>query len=168
MWIDNHYIVLNFWIAMKLDKIDMKILSALQGDGRMTKLRLAEAVNLSPTACWERLSRLEKHGVITGYTVRINPEKFARRTTVLVEIMLKSHQQSDFQRFEAAILREPMIISCDATGGGVDYILKVASPDIDAYQRLIDRLLTLDLGIERYFTYIVTKNVKAIDPLPLD
>jgi Lrp/AsnC family transcriptional regulator, regulator of ectoine-degradation genes len=150
---------------MKLDKIDLKILTALQSDGRMTKLRLAEAVNLSPTACWERLSRLERSGVITGYTARINTDKLARRTTILVEIMLKSHQQSDFQRFEDAVLKEPAIISCDATGGGVDYILKVVSEDIDAYQRLIDRLLRLDLGIERYFTYVVTKNVKTIDPL---
>jgi Transcriptional regulators len=150
---------------MKLDKIDMKILSALQEDGRMTKLRLAEAVNLSPTACWERLSRLEKGGVIAGYTARINAECFMRLTTVLVEITLRSHQQADFQRFEAAILKEPMVVSCDATGGGIDYILKVVSVDIDAYQRLIDRLLKLDLGIERYFTYVVTKNVKSSDPI---
>ncbi|WP_201833626.1 Lrp/AsnC family transcriptional regulator [Microvirga zambiensis] len=148
---------------MKLDKIDLKILSVLQGDGRMTKLRLAEAVNLSPTACWERLSRLEKNGVIAGYTARINSDKFLRRTTVLVEITLKSHHQADFQRFEAAILKEPAVISCDATGGGIDYMLKVVSADIDDYQRLIDRLLQLNLGIERYFTYVVTKNVKASD-----
>ena len=63
---------------MKLDKIDLKILAALQIDGRMTKLRLAEAVNLSPTACWERLDKLEKSGVITGYTARINRDKFGR------------------------------------------------------------------------------------------
>jgi Lrp/AsnC family transcriptional regulator, regulator of ectoine-degradation genes len=150
---------------MKLDKIDLKILAALQRDGRMTKLRLAEAVSLSPTACWERLSRLEKNGVITGYTARINTDGFARRTTVLVEITLRSHQQADFDRFEAAILKEPAIISCDATGGGVDYILKIVSDDIDSYQRLVDRLLKLELGIERYFTYVVTKNVKCIDTL---
>jgi Lrp/AsnC family transcriptional regulator, regulator of ectoine-degradation genes len=156
----------NFEIAMKLDKIDFKILAALQRDGRMTKIRLAEAVNLSPTACWERLSRLEKSGVITGYTVRINIDKLARRTAVLVEIMLRSHQQSDFDRFEEAILKEPAIVSCNATGGGVDYILNIVSEDIDAYQRLIDKLLRLNLGIERYFTYVITKNVKTSDPLP--
>jgi Lrp/AsnC family transcriptional regulator of ectoine degradation len=150
---------------MKLDKIDLKILAALQSDGRMTKLRLAETVNLSPTACWERLSRLEKSGVISGYTVRINMDKLVRRTTVLVEITLKSHQQSDFQRFEDAVLKEPAIIACDATGGGIDYILKIVTEDIDAYQRLIDKLLRLNLGIERYFTYVVTKNVKTSEPL---
>jgi Lrp/AsnC family transcriptional regulator of ectoine degradation len=151
---------------MKLDKIDLKILATLQRDGRMTKIRLAEAVNLSPTACWERLSRLEKSGVIMGYTVRINTDRLARRTAVLVEIRLKSHQQSDFNRFEEVILNEPAIVSCDATGGGVDYILRIVSEDIDAYQRLIDKLLRLDLGIERYFTYVITKNVKTSDPLP--
>jgi Lrp/AsnC family transcriptional regulator of ectoine degradation len=156
----------NFEIAMKLDKIDLKVLAALQRDGRITKIRLAEAVNLSPTACWERLSRLEKSGVIAGYTARINADKLARRTAVLVEIMLRSHQQSDFDHFEEAILKEPAIVSCDATGGGVDYILKIVSEDIDAYQRLIDKLLRLNLGIERYFTYVITKNVKTSDPLP--
>jgi Lrp/AsnC family transcriptional regulator of ectoine degradation len=150
---------------MELDKIDLKILTALQRDGRITKLRLAEAVNLSPTACWERLSRLEKNGVINGCTARINTDKFAHGTTVWIEVTLKSHQQADFQRFEAAILEEPSIVTCDATGGGIDYILKVIAKDIDAYQRLIDRLLMRDLGIERYFTYVVTKNVKAADPL---
>jgi Lrp/AsnC family transcriptional regulator of ectoine degradation len=82
-----------------------------------------------------------------------------------VEITLKSHQQSDFQRFEDAVLKEPAIIACDATGGGIDYILKIVTEDIDAYQRLIDKLLRLNLGIERYFTYVVTKNVKTSEPL---
>jgi len=80
--------------------------------------------------------------------------------------MLRSHQQSDFERFEEAVLKEPAIVSCDATGGGVDYILKIVCEDIDAYQRLIDKLLLLNLGIERYFTYVVTKNVKTSEPLP--
>lgn len=55
---------------------------------------------------------------------------------------------------------------CGARWAGVDYILKIVSEDIDAYQRLIDKLLRLDLGIERYFTYVITKNVKTSDPLP--
>jgi Lrp/AsnC family transcriptional regulator of ectoine degradation len=150
---------------MKLDRIDLKILAALQNDGRMTKLSLAKVVNLSPTACWERLSRLEKSGVIIGYTARIKLGAVVRRTTVIVEIMLKSHLLADFQRFEAAVLKEPSIVSCDATGGGVDYVLRVVCDDVDAYQRLIDRLLAQELGIERYFTYIVTKSVKAVEPL---
>ncbi len=129
---------------MKLDAIDLKIVEALRRDGRMTKLRLAEAVNLSPAACWERLRRLETSGVIKGYAA----------------ISLKSHQQTDFRRFEEAVARESAIVACDATGGGVDYILRVMVPDIDSYQRLIDRLLDPQLGIERYFSYVVTKSLR--------
>lgn len=145
---------------MKLDKIDLRILSVLQRDGRITKLKLAEAVHLSPAASWERLRRLETAGVIRGYTARIDMEQIARRVTVLVELTLKSHRQTDFQLFEAAVAREPSIVSCHATGGGIDYMLKVIAPDIDAYQRTIDRLLTSEVGIDRYFTYVVTKTVK--------
>lgn len=146
---------------MKLDPIDLKIVAALQRDGRMTKLRLAQEANLSPAACWERLRRLENGGVITGYTARVNLEPATPRTTVVVEISLKSHQQADFARFEEAIAKEKAIIACDATGGGIDYILRVVVPEIDSYQRLIDRLLDARIGIERYFTYVVTKRVKG-------
>lgn len=149
---------------LKLDKIDLHILDVLQRNGRMTKLRLAEAVHLSPTACWERLNRLERSGIIAGYGARVDFEKLGRFTTVLVEITLKSHSQADFHRFEATILKEPQVVACDATGGGIDYLLRVIARDIDSYQRLIDRLLAAEVGIERYFTYVVTKTVKATPP----
>jgi len=152
---------------LKLDKIDLKILAALQRDGRITKLGLAEEVNLSSAACWERLRRLEKAGIIAGYSASIDAAKLGRFATVLVEIMLKSHRQADFQRFEAMVMRESAIVGCDAVGGGVDYMLRVVAPDIDAYQRLIDRLLAEDFGIDRYFTYIVTKTIKS-SGFPLD
>lgn len=145
---------------MKLDATDLKIVEALRRDGRMTKLRLAEAVNLSPAACWERLRRLETSGVIKGYTAIIDLEAGVPRTIIIVQISLKSHQQTDFRRFEDAVAKESAIVACDATGGGVDYIIRVMVPDIDSYQGLIDRLLDSNLGIERYFSYVVTKSVQ--------
>lgn len=152
----------------KLDEIDIRIRAALQRDGRMTKLRLAETVNLSPTPCWERLRRLETDGVIAGYRAVIDPDRVARTTMVLVEVTLKRHQHADFERFETAVHEVPEIVECHATGGGIDYMLKIVAADIDHYQRLIDRLLVADIGIDRYFTYIVTKQVKRGAPLPLD
>ncbi len=149
---------------IKLDKTDLKILGTLQRDGRMTKLRLAEAVNLSPTACWERLHRLERARVILGYSVRIDRGKIARESTVLVEVTLRSHTKADFDRFEAAMCEQPEIVACDATGGGLDYLLRVVTPDIPSYQALMENLLARDLGIDRYFSYIVTKRVKAGEP----
>jgi Lrp/AsnC family transcriptional regulator, regulator of ectoine-degradation genes len=149
---------------LKLDKVDLKILEALRQDGRMTKTRLAERVNLSPAACWERLNRLEKSKVIASYGARIDMSRLARFTTILVEVTLRSHKQSDFRRFEAAVIREPQIVACDATGGGVDYIMRIVARDIDAYQALIERLLEADIGIDRYTTYVVTKSIKDGDP----
>lgn len=154
--------------TIKLDELDVKILAALQRDGRMTKLKLAETINRSPTPCWERLHRLERAGIIAGYHARVNLEALGSTTTVLVEITLKSHRHADFQRFEDAVRAEPDIVECYATGGGIDYVARVVARDIDAYQRLMDRLLMDEIGIDRYFSYIVTKSVKEAGPLPLE
>lgn len=153
---------------MKLDPIDLRILDAVQRDGRITKLALAEKAGLSPTPCWMRLRKLEKAGIITGYHARVAPRKVAAIANVLTEVTLANHRQMDFERFERAVSAMPEIVACWSVGGGVDYILKVMTADIDAYQRLVDELLDRELGIERYFTYIITKTVKEETLLPLD
>jgi Lrp/AsnC family transcriptional regulator of ectoine degradation len=154
--------------GLKLDAIDLKILDAIQRDGRITKLALAEQVGLSPTPCWMRLAKLEKAGIVSGYHARIAMRAIAPIATVLMEVTLGAHRQADFERFERAIRDIPEIVACWSVGGGVDYLLKVMTADIDAYQRLVDALLERELGIDRYFTYIVIKTVKdeAVLPLP--
>lgn len=151
----------------KLDATDLKILDAIQRDGRITKLKLAERVGLSPTPCWVRLARLEKAGIVTGYHARVSVRAIAPVTSVLVEVTLANHRQADFERFERVVRDTPEIVACWSVGGGVDYLLKVMTRDIDAYQRLIDSLLEREIGIDRYFTYIVTKTVKDDTVLPL-
>ena len=154
--------------AVRLDAIDIRILDAIQRDGRITKLALAEKVGLSPTPCWVRLARLEKAGIVAGYHGRLALKSVAPVTTVLVEMTLANHRQADFDRFERAVKEAPEIIACWSVGGGVDYLLKVVARDVDAYQRLIDGLLEREIGIDRYFTYIVTRTVKEETALPLD
>ncbi len=153
--------------ATKLDATDLRILDAIQRDGRITKLKLAEQVGLSPTPCWMRLARLEKAGIVTGYHARIAVRAIAPVTSVLVEVTLANHRQADFDRFERVVRDVPEIVSCWSVGGGVDYLLRVMTRDIDAYQRLIDSLLEREIGIDRYFTYIVTRTVKDDTVLPL-
>lgn len=145
---------------MKLDSIDLRIIEAVQREGRITKLALAEKVGLSPTPAWLRLRKLEKAGIIAGYHAAVDLRLVVPLTAVLVEVTLRSHRQADFDRFERAVRDLPEIVACWSVGGGVDYLLKVVCRDIDAYQRLIDGLLARELGIERYFTYIVTRTVK--------
>ncbi|MBZ9668365.1 Lrp/AsnC family transcriptional regulator [Mesorhizobium sp. ES1-3] len=153
--------------AAKLDPIDLKILDAIQRDGRITKLALAEQVGLSPTPCWMRLRKLEKAGIVSGYHARIAMRVVAPVATVLMEVTLASHRQADFDRFERVIRDIPEIVACWSVGGGVDYVLKVMARDIDAYQRLVDGLLDREIGIDRYFTYIVIKTVKDDAALPI-
>lgn len=153
--------------AAKLDAIDLKILDAIQRDGRITKLALAEQVGLSPTPCWMRLRKLEKAGIVSGYHARIAMRVVAPVATVLMEVTLASHRQADFDRFERVIRDIPEIVACWSVGGGVDYVLKVMARDIDAYQRLVDALLDREIGIDRYFTYIVIKTVKDDIALPI-
>src|SRR5918995_5887472 len=153
--------------GMKLDPIDLKILDAVQRDGRITKLALADKVGLSPTPCWMRLRKLEKAGIVSGYHAKVAMRAVAPVATVLMEVTLASHRQADFDRFERIIRDVPEIVACWSVGGGVDYLLKVMARDIDAYQRLVDGLLEREVGIDRYFTYIVTKTVKEEVVLPL-
>jgi Lrp/AsnC family transcriptional regulator of ectoine degradation len=153
---------------LRLDRIDLKILATLQEEGRITKLKLAERAGLSPTPCWERLQRLEKAGVITGYHARVALARVARATTIWTEMTLKSHGRADFDRFEAAVREIPEIVECWATGGGIDYLVRFVVRDVDTYQRLIDEMLTAEIGIDRYFTYIVTRPVKDATQLPID
>ncbi len=152
---------------MKLDAIDLKILDAVQRDGRITKLALAEKIGLSPTPCWTRLRKLEKAGLIAGYHARLSLRSVAPIAIVMMEVTLGGHRQADFDRFERAVRSIPEVVACWALGGGVDYLLKIMTRDIDAYQRLVDSLLEQEIGIARYFTYIVTRSVKEEEVLPL-
>jgi len=143
----------------KLDGYDRAILRQLQREGRMTKVALAEAVNLSPTPAHDRMKKLEKAGLIIGYRADVDLRRIAPMTEVLVQVTLSNHRAEDFRRFEAALEDRPEICTCWALGGGVDYMLRLVVADVDAYQRLMDALLDDGVGIDRYFGYIVTKPV---------
>ena len=151
---------------MTLDKIDIKIIETLQRHGRMTKQDLAAQVNLSPSACLERHKRLEQEGYIKGYKADIAFEKIAPYSETIVEINLKQHRSEDFQRFENVVISIPEIVECYAVGGGIDYVLKFISRDIEHYQEMIDKLLNSNAGIDRYFTYFVTRQIKKT-PYPV-
>jgi len=147
-----------------LDAADIRILAAIQTHGQLSKTKLAEIVNLSPTPCWARLDRLKAAGFIRGYHADIALERIADFTQVVVTVALRQHRKSDFDRFEAYIGELDEITECIATGGGMDYVMKVVVPGLPAFQSLMDSLLSADLGIDRYMTYIATRQVKSGQP----
>ncbi|WP_255572129.1 Lrp/AsnC family transcriptional regulator [Celeribacter sp. PS-C1] len=152
---------------IKLDARDFDILRVLAQEGRISKSALADKIGLSPTPAWERLKKLEKAGLIEGYRAEINLRKLGPSVTVFVAAELADHTQASFQTFEASLQAHEEIVACWALGGGFDYLLQIVTRDVDAYQRLIDTLLDARIGIARYFTYIVTKQVKGGGPPPL-
>jgi Lrp/AsnC family transcriptional regulator, regulator of ectoine-degradation genes len=147
-----------------LDATDIRILSAVQKHGQLSKTRLAEIVNLSPTPCWARLNKLKAAGLIRGYRGDIALDRIGDFTQVIVTVSLAHHRKSDFDRFEAHIRERGEVTECIATGGGMDYVMKIFSPSLAAFQSLMDSLLAAELGIERYMTYIVTREVKSEPP----
>jgi len=147
-----------------LDATDIRILSAVQKRGPLSKSKLADAVNLSPTPCWTRLDKLKKAGLIRGYRADIALDAIADFSRVVVTVSLRNHRKSDFERFETRIAALSEVTDCVATGGGMDYVVTVVAPNLQAFQTLMDTLLSEELGIDRYMTYIVTRVIKSAQP----
>jgi len=153
--------------SSKLDRIDLKILAQLQKSGRITNVELADAVGLSPSPCLTRVKRLEQSGYIVGYGAQVNLQKLGEFITVFTEVTLEDHRSSDFVRFESKIRTIDEIMECHLVSGGYDYLLKFVTPGVGHYQSLIENLLEGNLGIEKYFSYIVIKSpfVKTYYPM---
>lgn len=147
-----------------LDAADIRILSAVQKHGQLSKSKLAEIVNLSPTPCLARLTRLRTAGFIRGYHADIALERVVDVTRVVVTVSLTHHRKTDFDRFENHIKTVDEITTCVATGGGIDYVMTVVAPSLSAFQELMDDLLSADLAIDRYMTYFATRLIKAEQP----
>jgi Lrp/AsnC family transcriptional regulator of ectoine degradation len=149
---------------LALDAADIRILSALQQHGQLSKARLAEVCSLSATPCWARLTRLKAAGYIRGYRAEIALGHLADFAQVIMTVSLSRHRKADFDRFETYINSRDEIIDCIATGGGVDYIMKVISPSLTAFQAFVDDIHAEDLGIDRYMTHFATRQIKSALP----
>jgi DNA-binding Lrp family transcriptional regulator len=152
----------------KLDRIDLRILSHLQKNGRLTNIDLAEVVGLSASPCLMRLKRLEKAGYITGYSAHVNLQKLGDTITVFTEVTLSDHRRNDFGRFESYVRNVDEVVECHLVSGGYDYLLKFVARSVAHYQSVIEHLLEQNIGIDKYFSYIVIKSVFVKNHLPLE
>ncbi|MFN7153699.1 MAG: Lrp/AsnC ligand binding domain-containing protein [Acidovorax sp.] len=148
-----------------LDRIDRKILSILQEDGRIANLKLAEAVALSPTAVLARVQRLTRDGFILGYEARLNPLKLGAGMLVFVEVLLDRTTPNVFDQFKAAVQVHPEIMECHMVAGGFDYLLKTRSADMNAYRLFAGNVLWQLPGVRETRTYAVMEEVKHTNHL---
>ena len=151
----------------KLDRIDIKILHELQKNGRITNVELAELVNLSPSPCLMRVKKLQAEGYISGYSAQINLAKLGQMLTVFTEITLKNHRQLDFARFLSVVEKIDQVIECHLVSGGYDYLLKFVTAGIGEYQTIMERLSDMEIGIDKYFSFVVLKSPIVKSHMPL-
>jgi Lrp/AsnC family leucine-responsive transcriptional regulator len=143
-----------------LDRIDLRILSALQSNGRMANLKLAETVGLSATAVLARVQRLVRENYILGYEARLNPLKLGAGMLVFVEVLLDRTTPNVFDQFKAAVQARPEIMECHMVAGGFDYLLKTRSADMAAYRQFAGTVLWQLPGVRETRTYAVMEEVK--------
>ena len=143
-----------------LDRTDRRILALLQADGRLSNLKLAEAVNLSPTAVLERVRRLTRDGYILGYEARLDPAKLGAGLMVFVEVLLDRTVQDVMDTFRASVQVRPEILECHLVAGGFDYLLKTRVADMAAYREFIGSVIWTLPGVRETRTYVVMEEVK--------
>ncbi len=150
-----------------LDRIDLKLLKLLQADGRITNLKLAEAVALSPTAVLARTQRLQRDGYILGYEARLNPLKLGRGMMVFVEVLLDRTTPNVFNEFKAAVHVRDEIMECHMVAGGFDYLLTPRMAYMAAYREFAGNVLWQLPGVRETRTSAVMEEVKDTARLPL-
>lgn len=146
--------------APELDRLDLRILATLQADGRITNVKLAETIGLSPTAVLARVQRLTDEGYILGYEARLNPLKLGAGMLVFVEVLLDRTTPNVFDAFKAAVQVHPEIMECHMVAGGFDYLLKTRSADMADYRRFAGAVLWQLPGVRETRTYAVMEEVK--------
>lgn len=150
-----------------LDRTDKRILEILQARGRISNVELARLVNLSTTPCVERVRRLEREGVITGYVALVDPEKVDLPMAIFVEVKLDHTTPEAFERFRETVAEVPEISECYMIAGEFDYLLKLQVSDVAAYRHFMNEALPRLPDVQQTRSYIVVEQLKGQTALSL-
>jgi len=152
---------------VELDDIDRKILHTLQENGRITNCELAKRVGLTTTPTMERVKRMERDGIIKGYTTHINAEAVGRGLTVFCLITLKVHQFKMLEQFSNHVEALQEVLSCYHITGDTDFLLQLVVEDMKDYERFMREELSRLPGIQKIHTHIVLSNKKENSNIPV-
>lgn len=144
----------------KLDSIDRRILSELQRNGRLPIVELANRVHLTKTPCAERVRRLERDGIITGYRAELDPDALGAGHVIIVHVTLTQTSDNALELFNAAVRRVPEIQSCYMLAGQFDYMLKVCTSDITHYRNVLGDQISRLPGVQQTHSYVAMEIVK--------
>ncbi len=154
-------------MSLRLDEVDRQILQALQGDGRLQNLELAERVGLAPSSCLRRVRRLEEGGVIRKYVALLDPERIGVGFTVFVRVWLTAGDADTVDHFTESIRALPEVVECHMMAGDCDFLLRVVARDLDAYRQFRSERLSRIKGVLSAKTDIPMQMIKQSTELPL-
>lgn len=153
---------------IKLDRINLNILKALQNNATLSNLKLAEQVGLSASPCHERVKRLETSGVIKGYRMDIDLSKITPHVVIFSEITMRNHSYDEFRAFEKRIKTIPEIVECFKISGAYDYLLRFVCRDMVHYHDLTETMIDQDMGIDKLVSLVTLDMTKSLQPVPLE
>jgi DNA-binding Lrp family transcriptional regulator len=154
-------------MPIELDAIDRRILRALQRNGRLQNIELAEEVGLSASPCLRRVRLLEEAGVIERYAAVLNPAKVGMGLTVFTRVWLKGQDAETVNRFTEAIQQLPQVVECHLMAGDCDFLLRVVAADLNEYRKFQMEKLTKIRGVQSVKTDIPMQNIKLTPELPV-
>lgn len=153
--------------APTLSSTDLKILAALQQDGRITNQTLAEKLSMSASPCWRRVRHLEEHRFIQGYRAVLDRRRIGLGVMVFIRINIDSHSEAEARKFEEEVLQLEDVVACYSIGGDADFLLQVVAPDLDSFADFAMSVVRRLPGIKEMQSMFVLKEIKPFTAFPV-
>jgi Lrp/AsnC family leucine-responsive transcriptional regulator len=153
---------------VELESGDIRILAALQADGRLSNQELATRVGMSTSPCWRRVRRLEEEGFIRGYEAVLDRRRLGLGVTAFVRVSIDSHSDIEAEKFERDVRSLKEVIACYSVAGESDFLMQVVARDLDAFAEFGMTVIRRLPRIKSMITMFVLKEIKPTAPLPLD
>lgn len=155
-------------MSVKLDNIDAKILHVIQNDAALSVAEIADKVGLSSSPCWRRIKRMEEDGIIKQRVTRLSRKKLGLDFEVFVAVKLDMPNKENMEQFERAVQTMPEVVQCAVVTGAVDYMLRIVTSDMHAYDRFLrEKLLSFSL-VSDVQSRIALRQAKDTTALPLN
>ena len=161
------YSLMGIFMQSELDAYDRRILALLQEDASLSSAQIAEKVGLSQSPCWRRIQKMKDEGIIRGQVTLLDRKKIALNTQIFAEIKLNAHGRSNFTEFTDAIRGFPEVLECYVLMGAVDFLLRIVTADIEAYERFFFEKLSMVPGIQEVNSIVALSEIKSTTCLPV-
>jgi DNA-binding Lrp family transcriptional regulator len=150
-----------------LNLMDIKLLTALQQNGRITNQTLADHIGMSASPCWRRVRQLEEHSYIQGYRAVLNRRKIGLGVMVFIRISIDSHSAAEAKKFEQEVMQLEDVVACYSIGGDADFLLQVVAHDLDSFADFAMSVIRQLPGIKEMQSMFVLKEIKPFVSFPV-